>query len=537
MIGAAKAFAKRHWPALRLRTILLAVLLFGAALPGISAIFLRVYENTLVRQTEAELVAQSAALAATAQSFWPGGGAGPRPPPSLSERGADYYQPEFTTIDLSASPVLPERPMAKRPGPTPDPDGLIAARALGPILDRTSQTTLASIQLLDRHGVILHGYEAGGSQAGLPEVQAALRGKPLTVLRRNGDYHPRYSFEWLSRASGLRIHHARPIMAGDQVVGVLLLSRSPRALFRGIYEDRLKILLGVGLIFAALVVLSGLVSRGVTRPIEALSAASREVAGGRGEIPDTPATAAVEIRTLYEDFRAMAQAIARRSGYLRDFAAALSHEFKTPLAGIRGGVEILEDHHATMSEDERRQFLGNIAADTDRLSQLVTRLMDLARADMAMPEAGASTDLTPTVRRVADALAAPGFRVAADLPAALPRIAVPEAALEAVMTALLENARQAGATQVVLTASRGRDAVRLRVQDDGPGVPVADRERLFEPFFTSRRAEGGTGLGLSIARSLLAASHARIALAESAKGATFELTLPRSSLERGVTTI
>jgi signal transduction histidine kinase len=106
-----------------------------------------------------------------------------------------------------------------------------------------------------------------------------------------------------------------------------------------------------------------------------------------------------------------------------------------------------------------------------------------------------------------------------------------------VLTALLENARQAGASRVTLTAGRGRDAVRLKVQDDGPGVPQADRERLFEPFFTSRRAEGGTGLGLSIARSLLDASHARIALVETAGGAAFELTLPRSSLERGVTTI
>ncbi len=66
MIGRLKAFLKRHWPALRLRTILLVVLLFIAALPVLSAIFLRVVENTLVRQTEAELIAQGAALTAAA---------------------------------------------------------------------------------------------------------------------------------------------------------------------------------------------------------------------------------------------------------------------------------------------------------------------------------------------------------------------------------------------------------------------------------------------------------------------------------------
>ena len=63
--------------------------------------------------------------------------------------------------------------------------------------------------------------------------------------------------------------------------------------------------------------------------------------------------------------------------------------------------------------------------------------------------------------------------------------------------------------------------------DDGPGVPAADRDRLFEPFFTSRREAGGTGLGLSIARSLLAASQGRIGLVEAETGAAFEVGLPR----------
>jgi signal transduction histidine kinase len=76
----------------------------------------------------------------------------------------------------------------------------------------------------------------------------------------------------------------------------------------------------------------------------------------------------------------------------------------------------------------------------------------------------------------------------------------------------------------------GEDEVRLTVSDDGEGVPMGDRERLFEPFFTSRRAEGGTGLGLPIARSLLAASHASIALIDSARGAAFRIVLPRAPL-------
>jgi signal transduction histidine kinase len=527
VIEAVKAFLKRHWPALRLRTLLLAVLLFAAAMPAIGTVLLRVYETTLVRQTQSELTAQGAALAATAGALWPdarppSGGPGPRDP--------GYYRPEPSDIDLSAAAMLDERPAA---GPTtraPEPLAVATAGRMEPIFDATSRSTLASIVMLDRQGVVVRGAGLGGDLSSLPEVREALAGRPDTVLRRNGQYHPRYSLEWLSRASALRLHHARPIMVNGQVAGALLLSRSPRALFRGLYQDRGKIALVVLVIVGLLVALSGLVSRGVTRPIEALSVATRAVAAGRGAIPDTPPTAAIEIRALYEDFRAMADVIARRSRYLRDFAAAVSHEFKTPLAGIGGAVELLQDHYGTMSQDERSRFLANIAADNGRLSQLVARLLDLARADMARPEADAATDLAAPAHRIADALSDRAFKVSVDLPEGLAKVAVPESTVETVLATLVDNSRQAGAAAVTLTARADEAGVTLAVTDNGPGVAAADRDRLFEPFFTTRRADGGTGLGLAIARSLVEAHGGQIGIADAAAGARFEVTLPLAHL-------
>lgn len=527
MIEAAKELIRRHWPPLRLRTILLTVLLVVAAMPVVGAVFLRVYENTLVRQTEAELVAQSAALSAAAGALWPG--ARPLPPPDKDAPG--WYRPESTSIDLSTSPVLPARPRAAYTPRSADPAALAVLPALDPIINGATRTTLASVVVLDRNGIVVRGLGEGRSHAGLPEVKTALAGRPRTVMRRLVDnpYRRRYAFEWLSRASAIRLHHARPIVVNGKVQGVLLISRSPRALFRGVYEDRGKILLGLAGIVGTLIILSGLVSRGITRPIVALSRASRDVAAGHGEVPRTPRTAAVEIQQLYEDFAVMAGAIARRSRYLRDFAAAVSHEFKTPLAGIGGAVELLQDHGETMSRQDRDRFLANIAADNARLNQLVTRLLDLARADMARPEAGIAVDAATAVRRIVDGLARADFAVEARLPDDLPPVAAPEAAIETVLTVLIENSRQAGAKRVAVTARVDDGAVILDVADDGPGVPEVDRDRLFEPFFTSRRASGGTGLGLSIARSLLAASDGKIALAPSAAGARFEVTLPVAS--------
>ena len=224
----------------------------------------------------------------------------------------------------------------------------------------------------------------------------------------------------------------------------------------------------------------------------------------------------------------MAEAVDRRSRYLRDFAAAVSHEFKTPLAGIQGAVELLQDHGDDMEPDQRRRFLGNIDSDARRLSDLVTRLLDLARADMARPEAGAAVDLRSVAARIADALNG-GLTITVDLPAGLPKVAVPEASLEMALSILLENSRQVGAGEVLITAQVEADQIRMFVADDGPGVAEGDVERIFEPFFTTRRNEGGAGLGLSIARSLLRANHADLGLAGSRTGAMFEIALPRVS--------
>ncbi|MEQ1540555.1 MAG: HAMP domain-containing sensor histidine kinase, partial [Sphingorhabdus sp.] len=205
---------------------------------------------------------------------------------------------------------------------------------------------------------------------------------------------------------------------------------------------------------------------------------------------------------------------------------ALSHEFKTPLAGIRGAIELLEDHHGRMSDDERNQFLKNIAQDAQRLSALVGRLMDLARADMAQPESEAATALAPVIAKAADAMRSPAFAVAAESGDQLLTASVDPAALESVLVTLLENAAQAGATEVRIAANRkGRD-VQLILSDNGPGIAPADRERLFEPFFTTRRATGGTGLGLAIARALIEAHRGRLELIETEKGAAFRILIP-----------
>ncbi len=523
MIGAAKRWAKRHWPRLSLRTYLFASFFLVAALPGVGAVALRVYENTLVRQTQAELVAQGAALAAAAAVLWPLGAEG-RQVTKVGVEADPYSLLPDDTIDLSNAPIFAERP-APKPAPLPMGDSRTAATRLRPVLDATRRETLASIILLDRDGRIVDGTAVRGSYAALPEVAAALDGRASTVLRRNADYRAVYRFEWLSSAAALRVHHARPIIVDGRAVGVLLLSRSSRSLFVGLYQDWGKIAIGVLLILAALVLLSGILSRAIARPIDALRATSRSLAAGQGHVPPIPPTAAIEIQDLFRDFSAMAGAIEVRSHYLRDFAHAVSHEFKTPLAGIRGALELLQDHADTMLPEDRRRFLANADADASRLTLLVSRLLELARADMTVASEAEVADVVAVARTVASALRTRSTDIVIEADADTVLARAPAATLDAVLTTLVENSVQASANRVALRI-KGGDEVTVTVTDDGSGIPEADRRRIFEPFFTSRRGRGGTGLGLPIAKSLIAGVGGTLVSLDSDQGAAFLVRVP-----------
>lgn len=518
MIGGLKAFLKRHWPSLRLRTILLMTFVFVAALPFFGAVFLRVYENTLVRQTEAELIAQSMVLASTYKSLWsPDGRVRLPAAPPVAER---------PSIDLSAQDVLGTQPAPVAAGPV-DPHAAVVAARLNPTASDTARNSFTAIRILDRQGrVVLGRDDVGRSYAALPEVREALAGRTATVLRQRGDYQARYWVEFLSRAAGIRVHHVRPVIVDGQVIGAIMVSRSPRGLFLGIYQDRGRILLGTGLIFATLVILAGLLSRGIARPIEALGEATQKVAHGAVNVPDPPVTAAIEIRALYENFASMAQRIERRSRYLRDFAAAVSHEFKTPIAGISGAIELLQDHAGTMSEEERRRFLANAAADAARLSLLLERLLHLARADMAVAAEDEATGVEAPLRAVADAMRSEGFAVDVAPSSGLPHAGAAAELIETVLQILIENSRQAGASAVGIAVDQRGAQLVIRVSDNGAGIPPADQERIFEPFHTGRREQGGTGLGLSIARSLLASCGGTITALPTDQGACFEVELP-----------
>jgi signal transduction histidine kinase len=145
---------------------------------------------------------------------------------------------------------------------------------------------------------------------------------------------------------------------------------------------------------------------------------------------------------------------------------------------------------------------------------------------MAVAAEGAATPVEAPIRAVADAMRGEGFAVSVETPGELPPAAAAAELIETVLQTLIENSRQARASEVRIAAEARGDRIAIRVSDNGAGVPPADQERIFEPFHTGRREQGGTGLGLSIARSLLASCGGTITALPAETGACFEVELP-----------
>lgn len=187
--------------------------------------------------------------------------------------------------------------------------------------------------------------------------------------------------------------------------------------------------------------------------------------------------------------------------------AAVSHDLRTPLAGIKAASSALRTGGLALSASDRDELVATVDESADRLAALVDDLLDMSRlqAGVVSPALG-PTDLPAVVQRALDEVDPPGRqRITCDWPDDLPGALADPGLLARVVANLVANAvRHAPTGPVSVLAGGAGDRVELRVADRGPGVPEADRERVFAPFqrLGDAPAGHGVGLGLAVARGL-----------------------------------
>jgi two-component system sensor histidine kinase SenX3 len=233
----------------------------------------------------------------------------------------------------------------------------------------------------------------------------------------------------------------------------------------------------------------------------------------------------------------------------RDFATNVSHELKTPLAGLSLLADTL-GHAIREDPVQAQRFVARLSAEIGRLNDLVNDLLTLSQLE----EPGAATDTAfvevdlariagETAAEVRPLAAAKAQEMTTDLPASAPVLG-DEVALRTLVRNLLDNAVRYTETRghIALTvrvgADRdGQDSVILKVRDDGEGIPQAEQQRIFERFYRVDKARsretGGTGLGLSIVRHVAERHGGRVEVESTlGVGSTFTVTLPGAGAAR-----
>lgn len=274
-------------------------------------------------------------------------------------------------------------------------------------------------------------------------------------------------------------------------------------------------------------------SRRISAPIKALTAASERL--GRGDLSQrVKINDRSEIGELARTFNSMASDLQRAERLQRNMVADVAHELRTPLSNIRGYLEAMRDGLVKPDADTIRSLEEEAAL----LSRLVNDLQELSLAEAGELKLHCEIqDIVGVIKQAVVAkqtqAVAKGLRLSADLTEKLSLVNIDSQRMGQVLRNLLENAiaHTSDGASVAVTAAQHNNHLKVSVTDTGEGIPAEDLPYIFERFYrvdkSRSRATGGSGLGLTIARRLVEAHGGTIEVqSELGKGSRFTITLP-----------
>ncbi|HET6504385.1 MAG TPA: ATP-binding protein [Amycolatopsis sp.] len=405
---------------------------------------------------------------------------------------------------------------------------LLAGRGLGPLRMESVDTELSgalgpatvavarggvpapvdgiTIRVLDTAGTPVDG---GGPVTDLDAgaIGALKAGEPVST----GAPEPR--LRWLGSVVPAPDGTPRLVVAGTGLVGSTWAVRTAAHWLFGAAS--------VGAVLAA--VATWLVVRLALRPVGRMRRSVRALPPGR-RLPLPGADD--ELRALASDFNALLDRQEEAAQRLRRFTGDAAHELRSPVASIRVQAEVAV---ANPDPELAHETLADILAEAERLSSLLDGLLTLARSDAGELPPAEPVELVTEAREAVRRLpaGAPPARVSGLVGQAWAYAA--QAEVELVLNNLLRNACRYARSQIVVSVLAGRSTVRVVVDDDGPGVPPAHRNRVFDRFYRisddRARSSGGTGLGLAMVAEAVRRRGGRVTVGESPEGgARFQVT-------------
>jgi len=321
------------------------------------------------------------------------------------------------------------------------------------------------------------------------------------------------------------------LTTNEQAVAVVRLSEGPAYTVTALRSTLIAWLVaGVAAVLLAALV-GWLMSRRLTRPLLAITAASDSMAHGDLTVR-TEVERADEIGTLAGSFNTMADKMQHTVGALRRFVADAAHELGTPLTALETDLELAQGQH---DEAERTRLISRAMRQAERIDQLSTDLLLLSRLDTGtVPAPMNPTDLVSLARQVADSVPSraeqAGIDLVVDLPTDRLQVIGYAEGLQTALENLVDNALKftpAGGSVEIGARAQDQTAV-VWVKDTGIGILPADLEDLFSRFHRGRNVSAypGNGLGLAIVKATMDIHGGAVAVESSPQGSRFELRMP-----------
>lgn len=270
---------------------------------------------------------------------------------------------------------------------------------------------------------------------------------------------------------------------------------------------------------------------------EGLPAASHELARMLCDLAAVTLERARLVSEL-EQTRVVSETEQLRSALL----SSVSHDLRTPLASIIGSASSLLEYSDNISETDRKDLMQTVLDEAERLNRYIQNLLDMTRLGggsirLKRDWVDISDIIYSAVDRLRSALAP--YRIQIDIPSDTPLLYVHGVLIEQALVNVLDNAASFSPPDgiICIQVRSESDYVTLNVCDQGPGIPVSKREKVFDMFYTMRdgdRKQQGTGLGLAICRGLVE-THGGSVVALGGmdnKGTCIEITLPRNEPEK-----
>jgi two-component system, NtrC family, nitrogen regulation sensor histidine kinase NtrY len=365
---------------------------------------------------------------------------------------------------------------------------------------------------------------------------------PLVEQVRRTGQEARSVIPWTADSADAESFHAIPLTGpSQQLMGVLLVGNSRRPLveLQRQVVSAAMLVGGVGILVAVLASLW--FAARVTRPVESLAGAARRVAAGDlaakvdVESSDELGELAAAFNRMTEDLVQQKQRTlqAERVAAWRELARRLAHELKNPLFPLQVTVENLvraKEKAPEMFEEVFREGTSTLLAEVSNLKTIIGRFSEFARMPQPQRQPTQLNEVVHSVLRVfqAQLQEKSEITVRAHLESELPMISADPDLLHRALSNLVLNAIDAmpqGGEITIRTQSLG-EAVELSVSDTGSGLTQEECERLFTPYYTTKRH--GTGLGLAIVQSVVSDHGGKISVESTKeKGTTFRIDLPR----------